>query len=531
MGEKQARVAYGLLAGAGWLGAHRFYLQRYASAAGQLALAVVMLLLWIWGGSYAGWAKYLLAPIFFWLLHDAFWLFDYFRVMEDMDSRLAAFQDSAPADDKPSRVPARAQPKAAAPVANALLAVPEAEALPEDDKKARAIKLARRQITTSIQENHPEAANVAAQRLVQYLQQRSRRPQNDVYLAQAYLIQGAALFQTEYLDAARKKLHMGVHLAQQFAQLQPEVQRAQLMLDNLRNPARQPSVGQYEALMRSGDWQQAAHLCGQTIALRESAKTIDVADLALHRLRFAEIQRQLGHADEERQSLMVVLELAKNTNQKTQASLLPAETQRQALERLGDMDYGQGQHSSADSHYRDALALAATQQLSPTAICGLLQRMALNFERAGDADKALRCWNSAAQHIAKLGDVLVDDSEAVSDVLTRYAAFSIRHQPAQVKPLIEQSLRLQHRTYRGYSLAAARAYEVFASFMADIDQPQARIDHLKQALLLYDICDPDNTAHMHMLKTAINTAQAALLARAATAAPAAGVSAVAGEGQ
>ena len=127
--------------------------------------------------------------------------------------------------------------------------------------------------------------------------------------------------------------------------------------------------------------------------------------------------------------------------------------------------------------------------------------------------------------------MLVDDSEAVSDVLTRYAAFSIRHQPAQVKPLIEQSLRLQHRTYRGYSLAAARAYEVFASFMADIGQPQARIDHLKQALLLYDICDPDNTAHMHMLKTAINTAQAALLARAATAAPSAGVSAVAGEGQ
>ena len=53
MGEKQVRLAYGLLIGAGWAGAHRFYLQRYASATGQLLLTVLMVVLWIVYGSFS----------------------------------------------------------------------------------------------------------------------------------------------------------------------------------------------------------------------------------------------------------------------------------------------------------------------------------------------------------------------------------------------------------------------------------------------------------------------------------------------
>ena len=157
--------------------------------------------------------------------------------------------------------------------------------------------------------------------------------------------------------------------------------------------------------------------------------------------------------------------------------------------------------------------MAAAQQASAAQLCGLLQRLALNYERAGDIPQALECWNSAAAHIAKLGEV-VEDSEAVSDVLTRYAAFSVRHQPAQVKPLIEQSLRIQHRAYRGYSLAAARAYEVFAGFMAEVGQPAAHLAHLQKALLLYQVCDPDNISQIAAMKESIVAAQAVAQAAA-----------------
>ena len=41
MGEKNPRLAYRLLIAAGWLGAHRFYLHRYASAVAQLLLTAL----------------------------------------------------------------------------------------------------------------------------------------------------------------------------------------------------------------------------------------------------------------------------------------------------------------------------------------------------------------------------------------------------------------------------------------------------------------------------------------------------------
>ena len=94
MGEKNPRLAYRLLLAAGWLGAHRFYLHRYASAVAQVLLTAAMVALWIWGGPWARWAPYLLGPILLWLIHDGFWLFDYFRVEEEMDTSLAAFVDS-----------------------------------------------------------------------------------------------------------------------------------------------------------------------------------------------------------------------------------------------------------------------------------------------------------------------------------------------------------------------------------------------------------------------------------------------------
>lgn len=515
MGERNTRLAFGLLIAAGWLGAHRLYLHRYASGVAQLLLSALMIALWIWGGSLSRFAPYLLAPILFWLLHDGFWLFDYFRVEVEMDTSLAGFVDSDPAPlPKASRkadVLGGTRPQS---LVDAASEVEDAEIR----KKARAIKLAKQQIAESLQDNHPQAAHIAAERLVKYLQLRSRRPQNDPHLAEAYLLQGMVLYQTQYAYAARKKLQMGVHLASSFAHLSVQVQQAQSWLDKLRNPqlvaqpgavAQQVQPGQYEALMQAGDWVQAAPLCAQTIAMRQSAKTQDVADLAQHYLNAMEIAQKLGQLQDARTHGQQLLELIahKNSEGATQ-SLVPSALQRQAQERMGDLAYSANEHSAASQHYREALALAAAHQASPVQICGLLQRLALSFERAGDNDKALECWASAAAHITKLGDV-VEDSESVSDVLTRYAAFSVHHQPAQVKPLIEQSLRIQQRSYRGYSLAAARAYEVFASFMLELDKPQARIQYLRQALMLYQVCEPDNSAHIAQLKKTIAKAELA----------------------
>ena len=508
MGEKQARLAYGLLVGAGWAGAHRFYLQRFASAAGQFLLTVLMVVLWIWGGSWARYAPYLLGPILLWLIHDGFWLFDYFRVEEEMDTSLAGFVDSDPAPiAKPSRKGGLGSSRPQA-LLDSASTVDDADMR----KKGRAIKLAKKQISESLKDNHPEAAHVAAERLVKYLQQRSRKPQNDPHLAEAYLLQGLVFYQTQYADAARKKLQMGVHLGASFAHLSAQVQQAQGWLDKLRNPqikaapgaaAPQVQPGQYEALMEAGDWAQAAALCDQTIALRESAKTVDVPDLAQHHLNAMDIAQKLGQIQAQRIHGQAVLQLAQHTHRHDASqSLVPAAVRRQALERLGDLAYAHAEHAQATQHYKEALALASAEHAGAAQICGLLQRMALNFERAGQVDKALECWRAAADHIQKLGEV-TEDCEAVSDVLTRYAAFAIHHQPAQVKPLIEQSLRIQHKAYRGFSMAAARAYEVFASFMLEMKQPAARAHHLRQALLLVQVCDPDNTAHMAQLKNAI----------------------------
>lgn len=510
MGEKQARLAYGLLIGAGWAGAHRFYLQRYASAMGQLLLTVLMVGLWIWGGRWASYAPYLLGPILLWLGHDGFWLHDYFRVEEEMDTQLAGFVDSG-----------RAPLVRAAPLAAAVK-----EAAPSRDevdahKKTRAIQLTKKQIAQTLQDNHPKGAHTAAERLVQYLQQRSRRPQHDPHLAEAYLLHGMVLYQTQYLEGARKKLQMGVHLAAPFAHLSVQTQQAQGWLDRLRNPqlpnqpgapAMQVQPGQYEALMRSGDWQQAATLCAQIIALRQSAKAVDAPDLAAHLLNAMEIAHNLGQTAQVQAHGEQLLQLAGQLDGKSSGhGPVPEPLQRQAMEKLGDLAFAQGDTDQATRYYRQALALVTRSAGSGPQVCGLLQRLALNFERAGDVSGASECWASAHEHIIAMGDVM-EDSEAVSDVLTRYAAFSVRHQPARVKALIEQSLRIQHRTYRGYSLAAARAYEVFAGFMAEVGQPAARLAHLQTALLLYQVCDPDNVSQIAAMKKSIAAAQQAVQA-------------------
>ena len=522
MGERNPRLAFGLLVGAGWLGAHRFYLHRYASAAAQLLLTVVMVALWAWGGSLSRWAPYLLAPLFFWLLHDGFWLYDYFRVEEEMDTSLAQFVDSDPTPlPKASRKAALAGRGSSRPQSLVDAAEDAEHAMAR--KKTRAIKLAKQQIAESLRDNHPMAAHTAAERLVKYLQQRSRRPQNDPHLAEAYLLHGMVLYQTQYADAARKKLQMGVHLASSFAHLSTQTQQAKHWLDKLRNPQLQSSPGaaapqvqpgQYEALMQAGDWAQAAPLCAQTIAMRLSAKTLDVADLAQHYLNAMEIAQKLGQPQDARAHGQHLLALVAHKNRKDPSqSLVPAALQRQVHERMGDLAYSADEHNQASQHYHEALSLAAAHQASPAQICGLLQRLALNFERAGDVEKARECWASAAAHIAKLGEV-VEDSERVSDVLTRYAAFCVRHQPDQVKPLIEQSLRIQQRSYRGYSMAAARAYEVFATFMDKLGKPGMRAQHLRQALMLYQVCDPDNSAQLAQLKHSIAAADAAQQAMA-----------------
>ncbi len=530
MGERTSRVAFILLMTAGWLGAHRFYLFRFATGAAQLALSLLCALLWIFGGNWSHYAPYLLGPILFWIVHDAFWLSDYFRVEEEMDTSLQAFHDSDPAPE-PKADARKSADKSSTPRASRLQSlVGKASALDDADeqKKARAVKLAKRQIAESLKENHPKAAITAAERLVKYLQQRSRRPQSDPHLAEAYLLQGMVLYHTQYTDAASKKLQMGVHLGSAFAHLSVQVQQAQGWIDNLRNP--QAAVehgsgavvvqpGQYELLMKTGDWNKAAQLCAQTIALRQSAKSLDVADLALHHLNALDIALKLGQRDDALHHGEAVLNLVQQHPSSSQ-NAVPARTHIVSLERLGDMAFADSNHDKADQYYRDALALAQApiaqgansangRACSDAQICGLLQRQAINFERAGDFDNALASWRSAAAYIARLGDT-PDDSEAVSDVLTRYAAFSVRHQPQQVKPLIEQSLRLQMRSYRGYSSAAARAYEVFAQFMQQIQQPAAHVQYLRQALLVYQVCEPDNLQHLQTLKTAIAQAEAAL---------------------
>lgn len=513
MGEKQARLAFGLLIGAGWAGAHRFYLQRHASAAAQLLLTLLMVGLWIWGGRWSPYAPYLLGPILLWLGHDGFWLYDYFCMEEEMDTQLAGFVDSVSAAPLP---PVPSQP-ATADVASSQR--DEADA----HKKARAIKLTKKQIAQMLQDNHPKGAHTAAERLVQYLQQRSRRPQHDPHLAEAYLLHGMALYQTQYLEAARKKLQMGVHLAAGFAHLSVQTQQAQSWLDKLRSPqlqsnpramGSQVAPGQYEVLMRAGEWQQAATLCAQIIALRQSAQVVDVPDLAAHHLNAMEIAHRLGEPGQVQAHGQKLLQLAGQPDHMAPgSSLVPEPLRRQAMERLGDLAYARGDTTQATQYYREALALVERNQGNGMQICGLLQRLALNFERAGDIPGALECWSSACEHIVAMGDVM-QDSEAVSDVLTRYAAFSARHQPAKVKALVEQSLRIQHRAYRGYSLAAARAYEVFAAFMADVGQPAARLTHLQTALLLYQVCDPDNISQIAAMKKTIAAAQLAAQAAA-----------------
>ena len=240
MGEKNPRLAYRLLIAAGWLGAHRFYLHRYASAVAQLLLTALMVALWIWGGPFARWAPYLIGPILLWLIRDGFWLFDYFRVEEEMDTSLAAFVDS---DSPAPKSAGSAVSKAADAQARSL--VEEAASADDADarKKTRAIKLAKQQIALSLQENHPQAALTAVERLVKYLQQRSRRPQHDAHLAEAYLLHGMVLYQTQYLDAARKKLQMGVHLASSFAHLSVQTEQAKNWLEKLRNPQLKAAPG------------------------------------------------------------------------------------------------------------------------------------------------------------------------------------------------------------------------------------------------------------------------------------------------
>ncbi|GAB2819182.1 hypothetical protein GCM10027276_21000 [Comamonas piscis] len=529
MGEKNPRWALGLLVALGWLGAHRFYLGRYASAVAQLALTALCAAVWIWGVSTARFAPYLLGPILFWLVRDGFWLFDYFREEESMDSRLSAFAQSQ-WDEQASVAAPKAQ-VAAAPIPAPLVQPAVAAALPADppskpatdsqtDKKALAIQMAQKHIGDALARRDVQTAHAEADTLIKYLVQRSRKPQSDPHLAMAYLLQGMTFYQTGQLDAARKKLQMGVHLGAAFAELAQPVQQAQLFLQRLRSPqmasaaAATPMLqpGQYPLLMPSQDWAQALALCEQTIALRQAGKDGDVPDLAQHHLHAMEIAQHLGDKNRQRVHGQALLALAA-----PEGAAVPEPMRRQALERLGDLCQSDEDHQAATAHYAQALALvnvrssggnAAAEAL---ALCELLQRMASSHAALGETALALQCWQRMALYLDSFDRLdqqgqPMSDPEAVSGMLADYAAFAIRHQPTRVKPLVQQALRIQQRSCRGYSLAAARAYEVFADFLAAHGQTDARRSYLKKALLLVQICDPDNSAHLQQLKTVIREA-------------------------
>jgi TM2 domain-containing membrane protein YozV len=529
MGEKNPRWALGLLLAVGWLGAHRFYLGRHASAVAQLALALLCAALWLWGGPVARYAPYLLGPIVFWLLRDGFWLFDYFRVEEDMDSRLSAFAQSQL--DEQASLPAAKAPLAAAPIPASVAQPAVAAALPADspprpatdpqtNKKALAIQMAQKHIGDALARRDMHTAHAEADTLVRYLAQRSRKPQSDPHLAMAYLLQGMTFYQTGDLDVARKKLQMGVHLGAAFAELAQPVQQAQLFLQRLRSPTMAPGaaaapaleLGQYPLLMQSRDWAQALALCEQTIALRQAGHDADAPDLAQHYLHAMEIAQHLGDRDRQRVHGQALLALAAH-----EGAAVPVAMRRQALERLGDLCQSDEDHRAATAHYAQALALvnvrsgggnAAAQAL---ALCALLQRMASSHTALGETAQALQCWQRLVLYVDSFERLdqqgqRMPDPEAVSSMLADYAAFAIRHQPARVKPLVQQALRIQQRSCRGYSLAAARAYEVFAAFLEAHGQADARRSYLRKALLLVQICDPDNSAHLQQLKTAIREA-------------------------
>jgi tetratricopeptide (TPR) repeat protein/TM2 domain-containing membrane protein YozV len=536
MGEKNQRWALGLLVAVGWLGAHRFYLGRYATALVQLALTALCAAVWIWGGSTAGFAPYLLGPILFWLVRDGFWLFDYFREEEDMDSRLSAFAQSqweaqagpqpvasAATTTHPESVAAPTRTTTPAFVAAeqqpTVVATPGADGTPQPDKKSLVIQMAQQLIANALAQKDALAANAEAERLVKYLQQRSSQPQNDPHLALGYLLQGMAFYQTQYLDAARKKLQMGIHLGAGFTQLAEPVQQAQTCLQRLRlppvpvgaqaMPVLQPA--QYPLLMQSGDWAQALPLCEQTIALRQAAKVWDVPDIAQHRLHAMEIAQHLGDGTRQRVHGQALLALAER-----EGAAVPTALQRQALERLGDLYQSQADHHRASQHYEQALALTDARSGGPAAAqlmarCSLLQRMATNYAAVGETAQALQCWQRLALYADSLERLdqqgqRMPEPEALSHMLAAYAAFAIAQQPTRVKLLVQQALRIQQRSCRGYSLAAAQAYEVFADFLAAHGQTEARRSYLKKALLLVQICNPDNTAHLQKLKNAIKEA-------------------------
>ncbi|TDS78098.1 TM2 domain-containing protein [Comamonas sp. JUb58] len=529
MGEKNPRWALGLLLAVGWLGAHRFYLGRYASAVAQLALALLCAALWLWGGRAAAYAPYLLGPMVFWLIRDGFWLFDYFRVEEDMDSRLSAFAQSQL--DEQASLPAAKAEVAAAPVPASVAQPAIAAALPADplpkpatdpqtDKKSLAIQMAQKHIGDALARRDVQTAHAEAETLIKYLVQRSRKPQSDPHLAMAYLLQGMTFYQTGQLDAARKKLQMGVHLGAAFAELAQPVRQAQLFLQRLRSPqmasaaAATPVLqpGQYPLLMQSQDWARALALCEQTIALRQSGHEADVPDLAQHHLHAMEIAQHLGDKDRQRVHGQALVALAAPVG-----AAVPVAMRRQALERLGDLCQADEDHQAATAHYAQALELvnvrssggnAAAQAM---ALCALLQRMASSHAALGETAQALQCWQRLALYLDSFDRLdqqgqRMPDPEAVSVMLADYAAFAIRHQPTRVKPLVQQALRIQQRSCRGYSLAAARAYEVFAAFLEAHGHADARRSYLKKALLLVQICDPDNSVHLQQLKTAIREA-------------------------
>ncbi|WP_312462859.1 TM2 domain-containing protein [Comamonas sp.] len=528
MGEKNPRWALGLLLAVGWLGAHRFYLGRHASAVAQLALSLLCAALWLWGGPAARYAPYLLGPIVFWLLRDGFWLFDYFRIEEDMDSRLSAFAQSQL--DEQASMPAVKAQVAAAPIPVSVAQPSIAAALPADpppkpatdpqiDKKSLAIQMAQKHIGDALASQDVQTAHAEADTLVRYLAQRSRKPQTDPHLAMAYLLQGMTFYQTGQLDAARKKLQMGVHLGAAFAELAQPVQQAQVLLQRLRSPQMAPGgaalpalqPGQYPLLMQSQDWAQALTWCEQTIAMRQAGQDGDVHDLAQHHLHAMEIAQHLGDAERQRVHGQAVLALSLRDG-----GGVPAPMQRSALQQLGDLYQAQGEHRRANEYYAQALALvdlrssgnAAAQALG---LCMLLQRLASTHAALGETAQALQCWQRLALYLDSLDRLdqqgqHMPDPEAVSSMLADYAAFAIRHQPTRVKALVQQALRIQQRSCRGYSLAAARAYEVFADFLAAHGQTDARRSALKKALLLVQICDPDNNAHLLQLKTSIREA-------------------------
>ncbi|MFC3216617.1 hypothetical protein [Comamonas sp. JC664] len=243
----------------------------------------------------------------------------------------------------------------------------------------------------------------------------------------------------------------------------------------------------------------------------QTAQNGDLPDLAQHHLHAMEIAQHLGDTARQRGHGQALLALAVR-----EGAAVPATLRRQALERLGNGYQAEGKHRHATQHYAQALALvdvrsggnAAAQAL---ALCALLQRMAASHAALGETAQALQCWQRLALYVDSFDGWT---SKASACPIRRPSLACWR--TTQLSPPITNRHRSSPWCSRpcAYSSAVAGVtrwqqrvpMRCLRIFLAAHGQTDARRSYLKKALLLVQICDPDNSAHLQQLKTAIREA-------------------------